>query len=100
MVHAVSGVVGWPERQLNQEFEEALQKEARETIEHLQRSIGITWPLCVSVGEVAGVVRAEAERHHADLILLGRGMLHETMGRLRTHSYGIIRHAPCPVLSI
>ena len=35
-----------------------------------------------------------------DLILIGRGMLHETMGRLRTHAYGIIRHAPCPVLSV
>lgn len=100
LVHAVSGIVGWPERQLDQEFQETLRKDAREGIERLQRSIGVTSPLCVAVGEVAGVIRAEAERHNADLILIGRGILHETMGRLRTHSYGIIRHAPCPVLSV
>lgn len=100
VVHAVSGVVGWPERQLDREFEEALRKDAREAIERLQRSVGIASPLCAGVGEVAGVVRAEAERHSADLILIGRGILHETMGRLRTHSYGIIRGAPCPVLSV
>jgi len=100
LVHAVSGVVGWPERQLDQEFQEALRKDVRDPIEGLQRSVGVTAPLCVEVGEVADVVRAEAERHDSELILIGRGILHETMGRLRTHSYSIIRHAPCPVLSV
>jgi len=100
LVHAVSGVVGWPERQLDQEFQEAPRKDARDAIEGLQRSVGVTAPLCVEVGEVADVVRAEAERHDSELILIGRGILHETMGRLRTHSYSIIRQAPCPVLSV
>ena len=100
LVHAISGVVGWPERQLDQEFQEALRNDAREAIEGLQRSVGVTAPLCVGVGEVADVVRAEAERHDSELVLIGRGILHETMGRLRTHSYSIIRHAPCPVLSV
>jgi nucleotide-binding universal stress UspA family protein len=100
LVHAISGISGWPERRLDQELEETLKKNARGVIEDLQRSIGITAPLFVGVGEVADVVRAEAEGHDSDLILIGRGILHETMGRLRTHSYGIIRHAPCPVLSV
>jgi nucleotide-binding universal stress UspA family protein len=100
LVHAVSGIQGWPERQLDQKLEEALRAQARETIEKLQRSVGLTAPLCVAVGEVAGAVREEAERHNSDLIVIGRGILHESMGRLRTHSYGIIRHAPCPVLSV
>jgi len=100
LVHAVSGVQGWPERQLDREFEEELRAQARDTIEKLQKSVGVAAPLCVAVGEVAGAVRSEAERHNADLIVIGRGLLHETMGRLRTHSYGIIRHAPCPVLSV
>ena len=92
--------MGWPERQLDQGLQEDLRKNAREAIERLQRSVGITAPLCIGVGEVANVVRAEADGHGAELILIGRGILHETMGRLRTHSYGIIRHAPCPVLSV
>jgi nucleotide-binding universal stress UspA family protein len=100
LVHVVSGIQGWPDRQLDREFEEALRTQAHETIEKLQNSVGVRAPLCVAVGEVAGAVREEAERHNSDLILIGRGLLHETMGRLRTHSYGIIRHAPCPVLSV
>src|SRR6185503_1371929 len=100
LIHAISGVQGWPELQLDREFEEALRGQARETIEKLQKSVGVLAPLCVAVGEVAGAVREEAERHNADLIVIGRGLLHETMGRLRTHAYGIIRHAPCPVLSV
>jgi nucleotide-binding universal stress UspA family protein len=100
LVHAVSGISGWPERRLDDEFEQTVRKDARAAIEHLQKSIGNTSPLCVGVGDVAQVVRAEAEGHDTDLVVIGRGMLHETMGRLRTHSYGIIRHAPCPVLSV
>ena len=100
LIHAVSGVQAWPDRQLDREFEEALRGQARETLEKLQKSGGVTAPLCVGVGDVAGIVREEAERHNSDLILIGRGMLHETLGRLRTHAYGIIRHAPCPVLSV
>jgi nucleotide-binding universal stress UspA family protein len=100
LVHVVSGVQGWPERQLDREFEETLRAQARETIEKLQKSVGVKTPLCVAVGEVAGAVREEAERHNSDLIIVGRGLLDETMGRLRTHVYGIIRHAPCPVLSV
>ena len=100
LIHAVSGIQGWPERQLDREFEETLRAQARETIEKLQKAVRVTAPLCVAVGEIAGAVREEAERHNADLIIIGRGMLHETLGRLRTHAYGIIRHAPCPVLSV
>ena len=100
LMHVVSGVQGWPERQLDREFEETLRAQARETIEKLQKAVGLKAPLCVAVGEVAGAVREEAERHNSDLIIVGRGLLDETMGRLRTHVYGIIRHAPCPVLSV
>jgi nucleotide-binding universal stress UspA family protein len=100
LVHAVSGIQGWPERQLDRELQESLRAQAQETIAKLQKSVGVVAPACVAVGEVAGCVREEAERHNADLVVIGRGMLHESMGRLRTHSYGIVREAPCPVLSV
>jgi hypothetical protein len=35
----------------------------------------------------------------ADLVVIGAGRTREVFGRLRTHSYQIIRDAPCPVLS-
>jgi len=100
LVHVVGGVQGWPERQLNREFEETMRKDAKVGVEKLARSVSVDAPICVAVGDVAGAVREEARRHAADLVVIGRGLLHETFGRLRTHSYGIIRQAPCPVISI
>jgi nucleotide-binding universal stress UspA family protein len=51
-------------------------------------------------GEAAKVVRAVAEEVHADLVILGRHMDKSFLGRLRTHSYAIVRESPCPVLSV
>jgi nucleotide-binding universal stress UspA family protein len=100
VVHAISGVEGWPERQLNREFEDALRAQAQDNIEKQMDAANITAPVCISVGEVPAVIRDEARRHNADLVIIGRGVLHEKLGRLRTLSYGIIRHSPCPVLSV
>lgn len=100
IAHAISGIEGWPERQLDREFEEAMRTEARNAIEKVERSVGVQAPLCVAVGDVAGAIREEARRHAADLIVIGRGLLHETLGRLRTHAHGIIRQSPCPVISV
>jgi len=100
IVHAISGIEGWPERQLDREFEEALRTEARSAIEKVERGVNVQAPLCVAVGDVAGAVREEARRHAADLLVIGRGLLHETFGRLRTHAHGIIRQSPCPVISV
>jgi len=54
----------------------------------------------VVAGAAPDVVREEALQYKTDLIVIGRGALQGTLGRLRTHSYGIIRNAPCPVLSV
>ena len=65
-----------------------------------EKAADISVPLCVSTGTVSDVVCEEALQNGVDLILIGRGALQGTLGRLRTHSYGIIRQAPCPVLSV
>jgi nucleotide-binding universal stress UspA family protein len=100
LVHAVPGVEAWPERQLDREFEETLRREARVAVEALEKEAGVEAPLCVTLGGVAGVMGEEAQRHGADLLIVGRGLIHETLGRLRTHAHAIIRHAPCPVISV
>jgi nucleotide-binding universal stress UspA family protein len=100
VVHVIGGVQGWPESQLNAEFEATMRTDARESIEKMMRAAGVFAPVCVAVGDVAGSVREEARRHAADLVVIGRGLLQETLGRLRTHAYGIIRQAPCPVVSV
>jgi nucleotide-binding universal stress UspA family protein len=100
LVHVIPGMEGGLARQVDREFEEEMRKEARQMVEDLQASAAVEAPLCVTVGHVADRVREEARRHGADLVVIGRGTLHETLGRLRTHAYGIIRQSPCPVLSV
>jgi nucleotide-binding universal stress UspA family protein len=100
LVHVVPGVEGWPERQMDREFQGFLQKSAREGIEKQLQSLEARPPLCVVLGNVAEAIRDEALRRDADLVVIGRGVLDETLGRLRTHAHAIIRQSPCPVLSV
>ena len=100
LVHVVPGIEAWPERQMDIEFEEQIRQNAKNNIEALEKSAGVDAPLCVAVGSVAHGVAEEAERHEADLLIIGRGVSQGTLGRLRTHAYGIIRLSPCPVLSL
>lgn len=45
-------------------------------------------------------VAAAAERHQADLLVIGRGRIQGVLGRLRSNAHDIIRMSPCPVLSV
>jgi nucleotide-binding universal stress UspA family protein len=54
----------------------------------------------VAPGSVAAVVRSAVEDSGADLLIIGRASHPRRMGRLRTHSYALIRESECPVLSI
>jgi len=100
LVHVIPGMEFWVPEQVDRGLEEDLRLDARKRIESLQKAAGVEAPLCVTVNTIADGVREEARRHGADLVVIGRGVLHDTLGRLRTHSYGIIRHAPTPVLSV
>jgi nucleotide-binding universal stress UspA family protein len=100
LVHVIPSVEGWPERQMDKEFQAFLKGKARESMERQMQTLGIRAPLCVAAGNIAGAIREEALRHNSDLVIIGRGLLDETLGRLRTHAYSIIRSSPCPVLSV
>jgi nucleotide-binding universal stress UspA family protein len=100
IVHVIAGMQGWPESQLNREFEASMRQDGRAAIEKILQSAGVSAPVCVAAGDIAGSVREEARRHATDVVVIGRGSLHEALGRLRTHSYAIIREAPCPVISV
>lgn len=69
-------------------------------IEQTVKDAGATAEVHVIPGEAAKVVRQVAENLQADLVILGRHTDKSLLGRLRTHSYAIIREAPCPVLSL
>lgn len=51
-------------------------------------------------GEVPHVVGSVASRISADLLVIGRSASPGVFGRLRTHSYPIIRQSHCPVISV
>jgi len=59
---------------------------------------------CVQCGDVAQTICGFAERIGAKLLVVGRdhgdANGNKTGGRLRTHTYSIIRQSGCPVLSI
>ena len=97
VVAPVSDALSFPSEQ---RLQEEVRQEAGNQIESLLRKAGVDAPFSVAVGGVVETVTAEARREQADLVLLGRGSLPNTMGRLHTHAYGIIQQSPCPALSI
>ncbi len=100
IVHAVPGMEAWPERQMDQEFEEQIRSNARQTIERMEREADLHVPICINSGTVPDVIKEEATQHGADLLIIGRGTIQGKLGRLRTHAHAIIRNSPCPVISV
>src|SRR5579872_1653958 len=78
----------------------ALREEARHAIESLQRQAGVRAPSLVMIGKIGPALCEQAKHHKADYVIIGRGRLHDTPGRLGKQAYDIIRHAPCPVISV
>jgi nucleotide-binding universal stress UspA family protein len=99
LAHAVPGSEAIPEKLLDCELRRHLMAQAREQLLELASSIGANSTLLVESGETARVIADLARNWLADLVVIGRGQ-HHGFGRLRTHSYSIIRESPCPVLSI
>jgi nucleotide-binding universal stress UspA family protein len=99
LVHAVPGSDAIPEKLMDCELRRHLMAQSREQLLALASKANVQATLCADSGDVAKVVHRCAQEQKADLVVIGRG--HQTgFGRLRTHSYAIIRESPCPVLSI
>jgi nucleotide-binding universal stress UspA family protein len=82
-------------------FQRFLFDTATRRMADLQAESQTNFTACVKPGRVADVVREYALESRSQLILIGRGRIHEFfMGRLRTHVTTIIHDAPCPVLSV
>jgi len=100
LVHAVPVDETRPEKYLEGDFSAALIKRSKEEVAKLQQDAGTDLEAIVEGGRASLVVRDAASKFGADLVVTGRGKLHETFGRLRTNTYAIIRDSPCPVLSV
>lgn len=100
VLHVVRPVSDWQALESEQALQEELRGAARKRIESHFQSEGLDLPLRVAVGEVVDTITEEARQEGADLIVLGRGSIHETLGGLRSHVRAIIQRSPCPVLSV
>jgi nucleotide-binding universal stress UspA family protein len=100
LLHVVRPISDWLALESQQGLQEELRAESRTRIEAMLKSAGLDLPLRIAVGEIVATITEEARQEGADLIVLGRGAIHETLGRLRTHVHGIIQRSPCPVLSV
>jgi nucleotide-binding universal stress UspA family protein len=100
LLHVVQPITDWIAMPGERELQEEVREEARAKIDALKQSAGVELPVRIAVGPVVDTVVEEAREEQADLILIGRGSLQGSLGRLRTHAYGIIQKAPCPVLSV
>ena len=100
LVHAVPGAETRPEKYFDADLQAFLQDEARKALTRIQADAGVVGQLCLGAGEVPHVVREAAFHHNADLLVIGRGHATQTLGRLRTNVYSIIRQSPCPVISV
>ena len=101
LVHAIPAEQSGPDGRFDVGvFERFLLDSAREGLARMQKDAGADVQTCVEAGAVSKIVRAAALEQQADLVLIGRGKIHERLGRLRTNAYSIIRDSPCPVTSL
>ncbi|MEZ5400505.1 MAG: universal stress protein [Bryobacteraceae bacterium] len=99
VAHAVPVVEARPEKYLDREFSAHLMQMAEEELAKLQKECGTSFEALVRGGDPAHVVHDAVLEKEADLVVIGRGAA-TGFGRLRTHSYAIVRGAPCPVVSV
>jgi nucleotide-binding universal stress UspA family protein len=100
LVHAIPAAEHQPWEFGGDEFGHFLIQMANQDMAKLQESVGTKFEVSVIAGGIGPVVGQVAEEQHSDLVVIGRGAMRETLGRLRSKSYEIIRQSPCPVLSL
>jgi len=100
LVHVVPASESPAVKYFETEFVKALSDVAQEQMAKLQKEAGTSAEALIRSGDITRVVRQAAFDSQPDLIVIGRGVLQEKLGRLRTQAYSIIRESPRPVISV
>jgi nucleotide-binding universal stress UspA family protein len=100
LVHAVAGADGMWTEESDPSMYDFLFHAAREQLAKLQARAGTSVEVRLIGGSVGSAVCQAALDYDADLIVIGRGTIQATLGRLKNSASAIIRAAPCPVISI
>lgn len=85
---------------LRRRFEGRFREGSPSRIEELQSAAGSHAPVSITTGAIKDLLTEEARRLHADVLVMGRSPESGALGRMRDLSYGLVRDAPCPVLSV
>lgn len=83
-----------------EEIEREIAREAETQLLELCAQAQLDCPVATAFGETAQTISAQATEQGADLVLVGRGSVRETLGPLHTHLFAIVQESPCPVLSV
>jgi nucleotide-binding universal stress UspA family protein len=100
LVHAVAGADGMWTGESDPSMYEFLFHAARERLAKLQAGAGTDLATRLMGGSVGSAIRQAGIDYDADLIVIGRGAIQSSFGRLKNSASAIIRAASCPVISI
>jgi len=100
VTHVVPSIEGRAGEYFDPDWRETFGRPAREQIEQLLQELELKAEVVISWGEASKQVCEVTAAQQADLLIIGRGHTESALGRLRTHSYAIIRMSPCPVISV
>lgn len=73
---------------------------AEEQLAAFRQSLPMAATANLVYGPIARVLREEATRQSADLLIVGRGDAQSPLSGMLSNLYSIVREAPCPVLSV
>lgn len=99
-LHVVPAAETRPAKYLDRDLVETLAVQSKAEVGSLLDSLALRARVVIESGEPAKRAQSVAETENADLLVIARGAVASGWGRLRTHSYAIIRSAPCPVVSV
>ena len=102
LVHSVPGIDPRFESGPAQRAHAFLVDDARGTYPTFEQDAGVDFGPLEVVEDVSLTegIAAAVDRHHADLLIIGRGVMQGVLGRLRTNAHDLIRLSRCPVLSV
>jgi nucleotide-binding universal stress UspA family protein len=81
-------------------FQTQLMEAADFRLREMMARLNLDAPHAVLEGFTADILREEAVKCNADLMVTGRGLAQTTISRFWSRLYSIVRYSPCPVLSI
>ncbi len=97
--HALMVLPGTPDAGLPDMQLEARQWAERDLADLVART-GSPAATTVVLGETRYAIESVSREQEADLLVIGRTHAEGLLGQLGSKAYGIISHAPCPVLSV